>query len=58
MNRVPDGRTVAFTEYTHQRFVDLMPGERGQRRVATLGKPRDVADFTRRLRASGPDTYR
>ncbi|MFJ8747176.1 hypothetical protein ACIRL2_48530 [Embleya sp. NPDC127516] len=53
MNRVPDGRTVAFTEYTHQRFVNLMLGERGQRRVANLGEPRDVPDFTRRLRASG-----
>ncbi|MYS86092.1 hypothetical protein [Embleya scabrispora] len=53
MNRVPDGRTVAFTEFTHQRFVQLIMGERGQRRVTSLGEPRDAADFTRRLRASG-----
>ncbi|MFE2865269.1 hypothetical protein [Embleya sp. NPDC059259] len=53
MNRVPDGRTVAFTEFTHQRFVNLIMGERGQRRVTSLGEPRDAADFDRRLRASG-----
>ncbi|MET7299174.1 hypothetical protein [Embleya sp. NPDC005575] len=53
MNRVPDGRTVAFTEFTYQHFVQLIMGERGQRRVTSLGEPRDAADFTRRLRASG-----
>ncbi|MFF7249268.1 hypothetical protein ACFZBU_35795 [Embleya sp. NPDC008237] len=53
MNRVPDGRTVAYTEFTHQRFVNLIMGERGQRRVTSLGEPRDAADFERRLRTSG-----
>ncbi|MFI6584468.1 hypothetical protein [Embleya sp. NPDC050493] len=53
MNRVPDGRTVAFTEFTHQRFVQLLLGERAQRRVTSLGEPRDAEDFARRLGASG-----
>ncbi|MGC0418180.1 phospholipid carrier-dependent glycosyltransferase [Embleya sp. AB8] len=53
MNRVPDGRTVAFTEFALPHFVQPIMGERGQRRVASLGEPGDVADFARRLRDSG-----
>ncbi|WP_331765931.1 phospholipid carrier-dependent glycosyltransferase [Embleya sp. NBC_00896] len=53
VRRIPDGRTIAFTGYTRQHFFHLLIGERGQRRITSLGEPRDIADFTRRLRASG-----
>ncbi|MFE3200619.1 hypothetical protein [Embleya sp. NPDC059237] len=53
LDRVPDGRTIAFTDFTRADFLHLIMGERGQRRITNLGEPRDVADFTRRLRASG-----